>query len=321
MKKIKKNIKIIIKNKSPYFIANTILILIILFIIFIFFSDLFNDKLEKRKLETKDYNENYYSNDINTALASTSSNEIINKEAQEKNEEENQLLNIKKGLYVKVINSCSEHFGGSCVRARACPSLNCPTITSLRNNIVLKTTGEITFADNIEWRKIIFDEWRRYDDRLPNEFYVANDYLYLIESQKETYKKGVLEKNKTNKKIIVDRSEQKLYAYEEDNLFMEISISTGLESLPTPRGTFQIFEKTPSRYMQGPLPNISDDYYDLPGVPWTMYFTSGGAAIHGAYWHNNFGVPWSHGCVNLRPIDAEMLYSWAPIGTTVIVRD
>lgn len=321
MKKIKRKVKHIFKNKSPFLIANIILILIILFIVFIFLSDFFNDNLEDRKLNTEYYNENYYSDNIDSNIIPETANANTDDIKNVTKEEENPLLNIKKGLYAKVIDSCSEHFGGNCVRARACPSLNCPVVTSLRNNIVLKISGETTTSDGIVWQKIIFDEWRRYDDRLPSEFYVANDYLEIIESQKETYKKGVNEKNKTNKKIIIDRSEQKLYAYEDDELFMEISISTGLESLPTPRGTFQIFEKTPSRYMQGPLPNISDDYYDLPGVPWTMYFTSGGAAIHGAYWHNNFGVPWSHGCVNLRPIDAEMLYNWAPIGTTVVVRD
>jgi len=74
--------------------------------------------------------------------------------------------------------------------------------------------------------------------------------------------------------------------------------------------------------MQGPLPNIpSDDYYDLPGVPWNLYFTNGGAVIHGAYWHNSFGSPYSHGCVNLSPEDAEKIYNWAPLGTKVIVSD
>jgi lipoprotein-anchoring transpeptidase ErfK/SrfK len=58
--------------------------------------------------------------------------------------------------------------------------------------------------------------------------------------------------------------------------------------------------------------------YDLPGVPWVMYFYSG-YAIHGAYWHNNFGAPMSHGCVNMTPGEAQILYNWAPIGTEVYV--
>jgi lipoprotein-anchoring transpeptidase ErfK/SrfK len=74
--------------------------------------------------------------------------------------------------------------------------------------------------------------------------------------------------------------------------------------------------------MQGPLPNIKDkQHYDLPGVPWNLYFTEGGAVIHGAYWHKSFGSPYSHGCVNLSPENAHTLYSWADLGTTVVVRD
>lgn len=74
--------------------------------------------------------------------------------------------------------------------------------------------------------------------------------------------------------------------------------------------------------MQGPLPDAApDDYYDLPGVPWNLYFTMEGAVIHGAYWHQNFGTPYSHGCVNLAPNDAKILYEWADVGTLVIVKE
>ena len=123
------------------------------------------------------------------------------------------------------------------------------------------------------------------------------------------------------KRIIVDRSEQMLYAYDGMTLFMREPISTGLELTPTPRGIFTVYRKTPSRYMQGPLPGVSDQYYDLPGVPWNLYFTLQGGVIHGAYWHDNFGQPWSHGCVNLPPDKAEQLYQWADVGTSILVRD
>ncbi len=103
---------------------------------------------------------------------------------------------------------------------------------------------------------------------------------------------------------------------------METDISTGLELTPTPRGIFTVFKKTPSRYMQGPLPNLIDQqYYDLPGVPWNLYFTDGGAVIHGAYWHNSFGNRYSHGCVNLPTEKARDLYNWTPLGTKVTVKD
>ena len=73
--------------------------------------------------------------------------------------------------------------------------------------------------------------------------------------------------------------------------------------------------------MQGPIPDISEKQYDLPGVPWNLYFTEQGAVIHGAYWHNKFGQLWSSGCVNLPPEKAKKLYLWADLGMEVIVRD
>jgi hypothetical protein len=111
------------------------------------------------------------------------------------------------------------------------------------------------------------------------------------------------------------------YAYDGDELFMQEPISVGLEGTPTPRGTFKVYTMIPSRYMQGPIPEVSDQYYDLPGVPWNLYFTKDGAVIHGAYWHDHFGQPWSHGCVNLPPQKAKELYLWADIGTTVTVQN
>ena len=73
--------------------------------------------------------------------------------------------------------------------------------------------------------------------------------------------------------------------------------------------------------MQGPIPGVSSHYYDLPGVPWNLYFSKEGAVIHGAYWHTSFGKQWSNGCVNLPIATAEKIYKWADVGTKVVVRD
>jgi lipoprotein-anchoring transpeptidase ErfK/SrfK len=60
-------------------------------------------------------------------------------------------------------------------------------------------------------------------------------------------------------------------------------------------------------------------HHHVPDVPWVLYFTNSGHALHGTYWHNNFGTPMSHGCINL-PLDvAAWLYDWAPVGTPVLV--
>jgi lipoprotein-anchoring transpeptidase ErfK/SrfK len=157
------------------------------------------------------------------------------------------------------------------------------------------------------WYQVIFGEWIRYPDRLPQPIYVSGKYVDSFSEPVEETPAS------TTKRIVIDRSDQKLYAYDGDDVFMETAVSTGLDLTPTPRGTFMVYRKTPTRYMQGPLPGISDQYYDLPGVPWDLYFTPEGGAIHGAYWHNHFGEQWSHGCVNLPLDEARKLYDWTPV--------
>lgn len=223
--------------------------------------------------------------------------------------------------YIAVTDSCSYEYEGDCVVLRAAATTSAPVVLPLRTGVVLPI-ATTTVADETgrQWYRIAFNEWIRYPGRLAPELFVATDVV-------ERFANGGAEEAligfvaSTSKRILIDRSEQKLYAYEGDELYMETTISTGLDLTPTPRGMFSVYRKTPSRYMQGPLPGISYDYYDLPGVPWNLYFTAEGGAIHGAYWHNGFGTQWSHGCVNL-PIDAsKKLYDWTPLGTPVTVQD
>jgi len=114
-------------------------------------------------------------------------------------------------------------------------------------------------------------------------------------------------KNK-EKRIEVDLNKQKLYAYEGDKKKMEFDVSTG-KWVETPTGEYRIWTKLKYTLMTG---GSKDDntYYYLPNVPFTMYFYQG-FGIHGAYWHNNFGHPMSHGCVNMIIEDAEKLFYWA----------
>ena len=290
-------------KKSPYFIANILLLVVILFLLIGYLNKISGDGKNKNKI---------IQNDFFSTFEDKSKNANENSIAKDPN------IVFKQGKYVKIVGSCDINFSGNCVRARACPSLNCPTVADLRNEMVLKTDGDITNSEGIKWYHIVFDEWVRYPDRTARDWYISSDYLKEVDSYTEKLKS---EKNiaKSTKKIVVKLREQRLYAYDDGSVFMDVPISSGLDDLPTPIGTFNIFSKTPSRYMQGPLPGVSDQEYDLPGVPWTMYFTHSGAAIHGAYWHNNFGEQWSHGCINLIPADAEILYAWADAGTEVTV--
>ncbi|MDO8603927.1 MAG: L,D-transpeptidase family protein [bacterium] len=220
--------------------------------------------------------------------------------------------------YIEVVDGCDNEYKGSCVNVRSGPSEEHPVVMRLRTGVVLKIADTI-IQDGRAWHKILFDDWVRYPERVSGDWFVSAEYVRLFTERDQNTTDAPTASS--TKKIIVDRSDQKMYAYEGDTLFMEGPTSTGLELTPTPRGTFSVYKKTPSRYMQGPLPGISDQYYDLPGVPWNLYFTMEGGVIHGAYWHNKFGQPWSHGCVNLPPSRAQELYQWADVGTVVIVRD
>ena len=117
--------------------------------------------------------------------------------------------------------------------------------------------------------------------------------------------------------IEVDLSDQKLYAWEGDRLFMESPISSGLPWWPTPTGEFRIWIKLRATKMEG---GSGKYYYYLPNVPYVMYFENDsvpgwrGFGLHGTYWHNDFGTPRSHGCVNLPTEKAKEIYYWvAPI--------
>ncbi|HET9016124.1 MAG TPA: L,D-transpeptidase [Thermomicrobiaceae bacterium] len=116
--------------------------------------------------------------------------------------------------------------------------------------------------------------------------------------------------------IEVDLTNQYLRAWQYSTRVYGEYVSTGVPAHPTPTGTFHIFEKLPYDDMTGGLAGTSDYYY-LPNVPNVMYFLDGGYAIHGTYWHHNFGHVMSHGCVNMTLSGAAWIYNWAPVGTTV----
>lgn len=113
------------------------------------------------------------------------------------------------------------------------------------------------------------------------------------------------------KSILVDTSTQRVYAYRDGQLVRSHLTSTGRDETPTVLGDYKIYVKFVADDMQG------EDYF-LPDVPYTMYFYQG-YAIHGTYWHNNFGRQMSHGCVNLPVDEAEWFFNFAEVGTLVRV--
>ncbi|MFN8592459.1 MAG: L,D-transpeptidase [Thermomicrobiales bacterium] len=121
------------------------------------------------------------------------------------------------------------------------------------------------------------------------------------------------------KEIVVSISAEAMWAYEDGQLVNSSYVSTGVGDVPetvTPLGFHSIISKVDVQTMEG---TISGQQYRVEDVPNVMYFDNLGNALHGTYWHNNFGTPMSHGCVNL-PLDvAAWMYQWAPIGTPVTV--
>lgn len=122
---------------------------------------------------------------------------------------------------------------------------------------------------------------------------------------------ALAKKSRSGKWIEIDLSKQRLAARQGNRVIKAFPISSGKARTPTPKGTFRIYAKYRKVRMRGPG-------YNLPNVPWTMYFV-GGYAIHGTYWHMNFGRPMSHGCINMKKSHARWLYRWAPRGTKVRV--
>ncbi len=119
------------------------------------------------------------------------------------------------------------------------------------------------------------------------------------------------------KRIVVTISTQRLVCYEEDVPVFATRIASGAtffdpsgqaHPFNTPYGQHYVQRKTPSRHMIGG--EDINDSFDLPGVPWCVFFTLSGAAIHGTYWHNDYGHPRSHGCVNVTPDAARWIYRW-----------
>ncbi len=121
------------------------------------------------------------------------------------------------------------------------------------------------------------------------------------------------------KEIVVSVGRQSLWAYENGKLVTATLVSTGTAEVietTTPIGQYTILTKFQKQTMQGV---INNEPYKVEDVPWVMYFDNLGNALHGTYWHENFGAPMSHGCVNLPMNVAQYLYSWAPEGTAVTI--
>ena len=138
--------------------------------------------------------------------------------------------------------------------------------------------------------------------------------LYNTIAQIETNNNQNILGAESDRWIEINLSQQRLYGWEGGNQVFNFLVSTGLWGR-TPTGDFKIWIKLAKTTMSGGSKALGTYYY-LPNVPCTMYFYKG-YGIHGTYWHNNFGHPMSHGCVNMKTDEACTLFSWASVGTRV----
>jgi lipoprotein-anchoring transpeptidase ErfK/SrfK len=170
--------------------------------------------------------------------------------------------------------------------------------------------------------KLVYDKYGRAwyrvkDDKYPDqERWVLASRLRVI--PKEELAPISSDVPAEEKSILVNLSEQTVTAFEFGSQVFSAVISSGDQqanpNYQTPTGIFRVGFKRPSQHML-PWDQTFGDY-DLPGVPWVCYFSLQAHAFHGAYWHNGFGTPRSHGCVNLTPQDARWIYRW----TTPVVQ-
>jgi len=148
------------------------------------------------------------------------------------------------------------------------------------------------------------------DDKNKTSYYVPAQHIRLL----TTEELAPLSPNvpSKDKRVEVHLDDQLLMAYENGKLVFATRVSTGGKRLSgtytTPIGEFITYHKRPTRHMA--TGDIASSGFDLPGVPWVLYITEGGISFHGTYWHNDYGRPRSHGCINLTPQAAKWLFRW-----------
>jgi len=146
-----------------------------------------------------------------------------------------------------------------------------------------------------------------FDSEIGKSFFVPHYNMRLIPNEELTLLSPDIPESE--KLIHVDLSTQLVTAFEGDSMVFSSRCSSGSKGTRTPTGEFLTYHKGPSVHMN----NQDEDtkyHYDLPGVPWCSFFTGYGNAFHGTYWHNDYGRPRSHGCVNLPSEDAKWIYRW-----------
>ena len=152
--------------------------------------------------------------------------------------------------------------------------------------------------------------YRLLDDKFEQHYYVPAQHIRLIPPEELAPLSPHVPSEQ--KRIEVRLDEQLLLAYENGQAVFAARVSTGGRRLSgtytTPVGAFITYHKRPTRHMANG--DIASNGFDFPGVPWVLYITESGISFHGTYWHNDYGIPHSHGCINMTPQAGKWLYRW-----------
>lgn len=179
------------------------------------------------------------------------------------------------------------------------------------------------FYESVQWIRALEEGpdgqpwYRLYDELLRTDYHVPAPCLRPIQPEEITPLSP--EVPAQQKRIEISLNQQVLKAFEYENLVFSTKISSGVprpgksqeDSTETPRGKFNIQSKMPSKHMGNGHFTNDPEAYELPGVPWVCFFEPvTGIALHGTWWHDNFGIPMSRGCINLRSSEAKWLFRW-----------
>ncbi len=182
-------------------------------------------------------------------------------------------------------------------------SLNSDLVYRLYYETVHWVISAVDGSDGSKWYRLL-------DDKFETYYYVPAKHIRLISNEELAPLSSDIPNE--NKLIEVRLTDQLLLAYEKGQMVFATRISSGVKRLSgnytTPDGDFLTFHKRPTRHMAAG--DIASNGFDLPGVPWVLYITKSGISFHGTYWHNDYGRPHSHGCINLAPQAAKWLYRW-----------
>lgn len=164
-------------------------------------------------------------------------------------------------------------------------------------------TGLVHDNQGTPWYRILEDKWDL-------TFYAPAKHLRIIPHEELAPLSPEIPASE--KRLEVRLSDQLAIAFEMDKPVFMARVASGAEfsngRFLTPVGQHETFHKRPSRHMAAG--DLASNGYDLPGVPWICYITEKGVAFHGTYWHNDYGRPRSHGCINLTPSAAKWIYRW-----------